>query len=204
MNTSFNLKDPITLSEDEKFFLTIARMAADLSPDRSRQVGAVLVSQELNIIGTGTNTLPYGVPHEDKYLVRPAKYNWTEHAERNVVYEAARKGQSTEGAMMVLPWFPCMPCARCIVQSGVRRVIAQNPDCSDPTWGSDFIDALELFKAAGVQFDAYFDNSPIAKAVADGAGARVIASDARARLDEAVANWNENRLVDRLARRPRA
>ena len=51
---------------------------------------------------------------------------------------------------MYLPWFPCMDCARAIVQSGIQVLVAQKPDLSDPKWGEDFKRAIQLFDEAAV------------------------------------------------------
>jgi dCMP deaminase len=51
---------------------------------------------------------------------------------------------------MYLPWFPCMDCARAIVQSGITTLVAYRPDLAHPQWGSDFNLALELLNEAGV------------------------------------------------------
>jgi len=59
--------------------------------------------------------------------MRPAKYRWTEHAERNAIFSAARMGVSIVGATMYLPWFPCAECARAIVQSGIGALVAYQP-----------------------------------------------------------------------------
>lgn len=126
-----------------------------------------MVNASGKIISYGCNTLPEGVPHEDRFLQRPAKYDWTEHAERNAIYKAAREGVSTQGCTMVLPWFPCIDCARGMVQAGVKRVIAQYPDVDDPSWGPGFKVGLELFARAGIQFDA-FEGDPTPHARAEG------------------------------------
>ena len=82
---------------------------------------------------------------------RPTKYAWTEHAERNAIYNAARIGVSVEGCRMYVPWFPCIDCARAIVQSGISELIAIKPDLDDPRWGDNFRITLELFKEVGLK-----------------------------------------------------
>ena len=101
---------------------------------------------------------------------------------------------------MVLPWFPCMPCARAIVQSGIKRVVAQYPDVTDPTWGNDFIAALELFQKAGVQYDSFVDNAPMAKARAEGDHAPTVKRVQHEEgLDAKIAQWNEEAGQGRFA-----
>ena len=82
---------------------------------------------------------------------RPAKYKWTEHAERNAIYYAARIGTPLLGCRMYLPWFPCMDCARAIAQAGIVELICLKPDLADPQWGGDFAEVPALMKEAGVR-----------------------------------------------------
>jgi dCMP deaminase len=82
---------------------------------------------------------------------RPAKYDWTEHAERNAIYNAARTGIALEGAIMYLPWFPCAACARAIVQAGLRMLVAIQPTGDDPQWGEQFEVSKLLLREGGVK-----------------------------------------------------
>lgn len=79
---------PFELGLAETELITLARRVGADSPDRSRKVGAVLLGAAGSILTTGYNTLPEGVEHVDRYLDRPMKYDWTEHAERNAIYAA--------------------------------------------------------------------------------------------------------------------
>lgn len=132
--------------------MEIAATVANWSKDRSRQVGCVIVSPQKDIKATGYNGFPRGVNDElEARHERPAKYLWTEHAERNAIYAAARLGTSLESCTIYIPWFPCMDCARAIVQSGIATIVAYMPDMNDPKWGQDFITATELLKEANVE-----------------------------------------------------
>lgn len=133
-------------------FMELARHIGEWSKDRSRKVGCVIVGPRNEIRSTGYNGFPRGAKDHllDRHE-RPAKYKWTEHAERNAIYDAARIGTALEGCRMYLPWFPCMECARAIVQAGIAELIAIEPDLSDPQWGSDFADVPQLLKEGGVQ-----------------------------------------------------
>ena len=51
---------------------------------------------------------------------------------------------------MYLPWFPCMDCARAIVQSGIAQLICVKPDLSDSQWGDDFLTVPKLLEEGGV------------------------------------------------------
>jgi hypothetical protein len=64
------------------------------------------------------------------------------------------------GAKMYLPWFPCVDCARAIVQAGIVELVAIRPDTNDPQWGKDFIIAQELLDEAGVRVRYLEGQSP--------------------------------------------
>jgi len=130
----------------------LARYVGEWSKDRSRKVGAVIVDTKGGVRAIGYNGFPRGANDaiESRHS-RPTKYLWTEHAERNAIYEAARVGVSTEGCTMYVPWFPCMDCARAIVQSGIARLVALPPDLSDSRWGGHFEAAMELLSEAGIE-----------------------------------------------------
>ncbi len=107
----------------KKELLTLAYVTARRSLDESVQNGAVLVHNGSDIICTGTNNFPPNVERTHERLARPAKYLYTEHAERAAIYRAARFGVSIEGAILVCPWFACADCARAIVLAGISHVI---------------------------------------------------------------------------------
>jgi dCMP deaminase len=128
-------------------FLQLARHVGDWSKDRSTKVGCVIVGPFNEVRAIGYNGFVRGINDDkaDRHR-RPDKYYWTEHAERNAIYHAALLGVSLQGCRMYLPWFPCIDCARAIVQSGIAELIALQPDLTHETWGADFSRSLELFE----------------------------------------------------------
>lgn len=114
----------------EKFFkyLDVARSYAMLSEDKAHRISAIAFDDKYNIIGTGYNGLPRGVKHLPERLDKPLKGDFTAHAEENLVSQAAYRGQSLkDSTVMVTSRFPCAPCARKLIQSGVKRVLAPYP-----------------------------------------------------------------------------
>jgi dCMP deaminase len=144
------------MADWDRRFMDLARHIGNWSKDRSRRVGCVVVGRDNEVRALGFNGFPRGIDDyvEDRHS-RPAKYLWTEHAERNAIYTAARTGVALQGCRMYLPWFPCMDCARAIVQAGISELVAIKPDPEDPKWGSDFIAAQELLDEAGVRIRWY-------------------------------------------------
>ena len=107
----------------DELFMRHVYLIGSKSKDKSTQVGAVLVSDG-GIISEGYNGICRGV--DEKYLerhVRPEKYHWYEHGERNSIYNAARKGIKTMGAILYTNGMPCTNCCRAIIQSGISEVV---------------------------------------------------------------------------------
>jgi dCMP deaminase len=133
-------------------FMDLAGFIGSWSKDRSRQVGCVVVAPDNSIRSIGFNGFPRGLNDDhDARHERPSKYLWTEHAERNAIYTAARNGIPLDGCRLYLPWFPCVDCARAIVQAGLSELVCQEPDISDAQWGEGFKVSIELLKEAGVR-----------------------------------------------------
>jgi dCMP deaminase len=136
-------------------FMDLAKHVADWSKDRSTKVGCVIVGPHREIRSVGFNGFPRGIDDdvEDRHT-RPHKYDWTEHAERNAIYSAARIGVPIGGCSMYLPWFPCIDCARAIVQAGIVELVAMEPDLTNPQWGEQFVvsRALLIESAVGLRW----------------------------------------------------
>lgn len=74
----------------------------------------------------GYNGFPRNVNDTIEYRHdRPLKYEFTEHAERNAIYNAARVGVPLSGCTLYLNWWPlpCADCARAVIQSGITSVV---------------------------------------------------------------------------------
>lgn len=105
-------------------FINLANHIATWSKDESTKVGAVVVNNRNKILSVGYNGLPIGVNDNiEERHVRPEKYSWFEHAERNAIYSAAEEGISLKNSKMYCNYLPCPDCARAIIQSGITEVI---------------------------------------------------------------------------------
>jgi len=113
-------------------FLRLAKEVATWSKDRSTQVGAVIVGDDKTPGPYGFNGFPRTIDDavEDRHT-RPLKYKWTEHAERNAIYNAARIGMSLKGCTIYVTHMPCADCTRAIVQVGIRRVVVDADSLGD-------------------------------------------------------------------------
>ena len=100
-------------------YMRVAEAVAELSKDKSTKVGALILGPANEIRACGYNGAPRGCEaDEDERSERPEKYHWFSHAELNAITNAARVGTPLEGNTLVVTHFPCMDCARAIVQAG--------------------------------------------------------------------------------------
>lgn len=140
-----------------KHFIKTVDVASD-SKDDSTKCGAVIVRQDNSIASTGYNGFPRGVLETPERMERPAKYLFTEHAERNAIYNCA--DQSLEGYSIFVFTYPhelftCADCARAIIQSGIKYVYypRHSGDQTDREmeWNDSTQAAHEMFLEAGVE-----------------------------------------------------
>ncbi|MFH1805652.1 MAG: dCMP deaminase family protein [Pseudomonadota bacterium] len=136
-------------------FLALAAHIAGWSKDRSTQVGAVVIGPKKEIRAVGYNGFPRGVDDNvESRHQRPAKYAYTEHAERNAIYNASYTGTSLDGCTLYVTHFPCSDCARAIIQAGIAEVCVDQdkltPDFLE-RWQQDIHISTEMFGESGVK-----------------------------------------------------
>jgi len=114
-----------------EYFMKIAELVASRSTCLRRKVGAIIV-RENQILSTGYNGAPKGVPHcEDVGCLRtkmkvPAGERHElcrgVHAEQNAIIQAAVNGVSVKGGTMYCTHQPCSICAKIIVNAEIKNV----------------------------------------------------------------------------------
>lgn len=131
-------------------WIGLAREIATWSKDPSTKVGCLAVAGR-RLLTTGYNGFPRGVNDDfSERYERPVKYLFTEHAERNAIYNAARNGVDLFNSVMYVTLYPCADCARGIIQAGVLQVIAPEPDWNLPGWKDSFAAARIMLAEARV------------------------------------------------------
>jgi dCMP deaminase len=133
-------------------YLDLARFQADLfSKDPHTKVAAIMLAPDsFQVLSTGYNGIPRKVEELPERWERPEKYRYVVHAEANAICNAARAGVAIKDAILVVTMFPCAECTKLIIQSGISRVVAPEPDLSSERWGSQFALSLEMMKEAGI------------------------------------------------------
>ncbi len=129
--------------------MQLADVVGSWSKDRSTKVGCVIVGRAHEVLSLGYNGFCRGIDDDnDERHERPTKYKWTEHAERNAIYNAARIGTSLVGSTLYCPWLPCVDCARGIIQAGVTTAVFKK---TVPGWEEEAILAQAMLAEAGVR-----------------------------------------------------
>ncbi|MBT4768982.1 MAG: dCMP deaminase family protein [Rhodospirillaceae bacterium] len=137
-------------------FLRLAHEVAKWSKDRSTRVGAVIVGEDRTPGPYGYNGFPRYVNDErEERHTRPEKYSWTEHAERNAIYNAARVGMALKGCTIYVTHIPCVDCTRAIIQVGMRQIIVDESCLADggfkERWGEHEKTTKEMLAESGVE-----------------------------------------------------
>ncbi len=165
--------------------MDLARRTAPSSPNRVRQVGAAIMPADGRGPIAACNTFPSGVRDLDWRHEGDGRFVWMEHAERNAIFEAARTGRALQGAVMATNFFPCIDCARAIVQSGVATLASPEPALDDPVWGASFPRSRAILEEGGIKL-AFLKDDPRAVQAAFPPLAKAASRAARSSLTIAI------------------
>jgi dCMP deaminase len=138
----------------DDYFMNMVYLVAMKSKDENTHIGAVIVGPDKEIRSTGYNSFVRGINDSiPERQIRPEKYFWFEHAERNAIYNAARIGVSTKDCTMYTNGVPCMDCARAVIQAGIKRVVVdkQWDDNNVDIWLEQAKRSLQMFTESGVE-----------------------------------------------------
>lgn len=131
--------------EWDQYFMAQSHLLAERSTCRRLTVGATIVRDKRIIAGGyngsisgGTHCIDEGCYVIDGHCVR------TVHAEMNAILQCAKFGVSTTDAELYVTHFPCLPCCKAIIQSGIKAVYYASDYNNHPY-------AVELYESAGVE-----------------------------------------------------
>jgi dCMP deaminase len=131
--------------------MDLAAVAAAKSPNKIRQVGAVILTCDGAAPIAACNNFPEGVADLDWRHEGDGRFVWMEHAERNAIFTAAKHGRALAGATIASTFFPCIDCARAIVQAGIVRLVSPAPALDDAVWGASFPRSRTILEEGGVE-----------------------------------------------------
>ncbi|PSL45046.1 dCMP deaminase [Salsuginibacillus halophilus] len=127
-----------------QYFMAQSHLLAKRSTCPRLAVGATIV-REKRIIAGGYNGSISGGDHclEEGCYVVDGHCIRTIHAEMNALLQCAKFGVNAEGAEIYVTHYPCVHCAKAIIQAGIQRIIYAVDYKNHPY-------AAELFEQAGV------------------------------------------------------
>lgn len=145
------------ISKWDKKFIELSKHISTWSKD-CHGVGAVITDENNIVLSLGYNGLPRRADDEvESRKERSQKLIYTIHAEENAILNAARKGISLDKSTIYLQWFPCINCAKHIINSGINRIVCTEYDKNDSMRMNDykFGIAESLLRECGVKIDFY-------------------------------------------------
>ena len=107
--------------ELDKRYLRMATVWAENSYCKRRQVGALIVKDQM-IISDGYNGTPSGfenICEDENNVTKP----YVLHAGANAITKVAASSNSSKDATIYVTSAPCIECAKLIIQSGIKRVV---------------------------------------------------------------------------------
>lgn len=161
------IKKNMNQKESDKYYIKVAKACAENSKARKLQVGAIIVKDN-QIISDGFNGTPSGFDNNcenevkiNREMCRVCEKEHCEgcdnialdtkpevlHAESNAITKCARSGRASEGATIYITHSPCLSCAKLIIQSGIKRVVYNEPYKNE--------DGINLLRQAGIRIEKY-------------------------------------------------
>ncbi len=140
---------PKTSDKAARKWMLNAKKLAEKSSDWWRQVGAIAVKKDSDIIraynqGMPDDHSPYQVGAVRDFIEtgsQPELANYI-HAEQAVIAQAAKQGIALANCDLYVTHFPCPVCAKLIAQSGIKKVFFAT--------GSATLDGLQVLQQYGV------------------------------------------------------
>lgn len=153
-------------SWDDYFLGIMEKVGSRSTCDRARKYGGgCVIVKDKQILVTGYVGSPPKIDHCDEIGHEFKKTTHedgstsehcvrTTHAEQNAICQAAKKGVALDGATLYCFMTPCYTCAKLVITSGIKRVVA----CQDYHAAED---SKRIFAGAGIELD--IKNIDIAK-----------------------------------------
>ena len=125
-----------------EYFISIVDATALRASCNRGKSGAIIVSADNRILSGGYVGNASGAKHCDdightfRYIIEQDEHRKeilhegfhcisTVHAEANAICNSAKKGISIDNSIMFCTMVPCFVCAKLIIQSGIKRVVAK-------------------------------------------------------------------------------
>ena len=167
------MKNFFTSSENESvkelkekdFFMFVAQLTSFRSKDPNKQVGACIVDKNGKIVSTGYNGFPNNpddkFPWEQQKIKNVnCKNMYVCHAELNAIVN--KYDADISGCTIYQTLFPCVNCARLIIQSQIKEIFYYEFD-EDKKKKPEFIASKELLEMYGISCKPFKPEVPVAE-----------------------------------------
>lgn len=136
-------------------YMELAWHIGTWSKDPSTKVGCVAIGEHGQVLSQGYNGFPRKFDDNiDLYTDQDTKYRYIVHAEMNCIYHATLNGISLKNSTLFVSGLNvCHECAKAIVQTGIKRVIARPKKVYKIKWQESFKHAKEILKQGGVEYE---------------------------------------------------
>jgi dCMP deaminase len=120
-----------------EYFMSVAHLISRRATCTRGHIGAVIV-RDHNILSTGYNGAPSGLPHCNETNCRIFRSTHpdgtveencvnTIHAEINAIAQAAKHGVSIRDADIYITASPCLHCLKVLINVGIRTIYYEKP-----------------------------------------------------------------------------
>ena len=104
----------------DEYFIQMAILASTRSSDAQTKHGCVITDKKHRVLGIGYNSFPVGMPDDVLPNMRPEKYKWMVHAERNALANCTLR---PDDGVAYITGPPCLDCAKSLYQEGIRHFV---------------------------------------------------------------------------------
>lgn len=129
-------------------YMKMAMDLATLSYAERKKVGAIIVSENDQIIAQGYNGTPHGfnnccedILENGELITKPEVL----HAETNAIAKCAKYCSSTVDSTLYVTLSPCINCAKLIIQAEIKRVVYLEDYRNN--------DGLDLLRKCGIKIE---------------------------------------------------
>lgn len=140
----------VSREEFDQKVITNLKTEAEKSSDWWRRIASAIFKDGKLILAAQNEHMPsahspytFGDPRNNFHKGVGIEISTAIHSEAALISEAARIGESLEGASMYVTVFPCPPCAKLIARSGVKKLYYSG--------GYTLLDQDKLLQSAGVE-----------------------------------------------------
>jgi dCMP deaminase len=149
----------------DEYFMNITKVVGQRATCNRGKSGCVIVKDK-QILVTGYVGAPVGLPHCDEvgHQMKTVIHEdgttsqhcmRTAHAEQNAICQAAKLGVSLNGSTLYCKMTPCSTCAKMIINSGIKRVVAEKDYHTSAETKGMFQQAKIMFDIINPEIETY-------------------------------------------------